>query len=41
MTAIATDVTAAWSVRPSVTLMHPLQAVVRNGMPFCRDMIPQ
>ena len=37
MLPIATDVTAAWSVRLSVTLVHPAKAVGRNEMPFGRD----
>ena len=31
---IVTDVTIAWSVCQSVTLVHPVTAVGRNEMPF-------
>jgi len=36
------NVTIAWSVHLSVTLVHPAEAVERNEMPFGRDtrMIP-
>jgi len=34
---IATGVTVAWSVYPSVTLMHSAKTVGRREMPFGRD----
>jgi len=35
--AIATHVAVAWSVRPSVTLVHAAKATERNEMSFGRD----
>jgi len=35
----ATEVTVAWSVRMSVTLLHPAKVVGRNEMPFVRDTV--
>jgi len=34
---VVTDVTVAWSIHPSVTLVHPAKAVGQNEMPFGRD----